>query len=378
MTWESGTQSAGGGGHEKEACGQFVTCRLDELSPHPSYARNGLTVPASQLSALAERGDCAFPEPLVITQDRTILDGYARFELARLRGRATLPCIAYQLTESEALHWLLQKHRRSNGLSDFNRILLALELEPWFKEKARSNQQAGGRNKGSSKLTEAGRLDVRSEIAAAAGVSVGNVTKVKQLTITAHSEVLQALRSREISIHRAWGWSKMPPDKQREELRFHQSERGVKKTIRTLVSRHRRKSLPAVPDLGNLAGQLSALEPKLGAGQRLEGEREVPRIFPPDQSNATSKTAVRLTAETKDAVLGKLRHAVAFQIGLWDTASEIAEMVDADPGLVLEWINATSIVADSGLELGAEDLEDFLGGRDLCKVSKKLPEYAVQ
>ena len=156
--------------------GQLVTCRLDELRPHPSYVRHRLTVPASQLSALAERGDRAFLEPLMITQDRTILDGYARLELARLQGRATLPCIAYELTESEALHWLLQKHRRSNGLNDFSRILLALELEPWFKEKARSNQRAGGRNKGSSKLTEAERLDVRSEIAAAAGVSVGNVS----------------------------------------------------------------------------------------------------------------------------------------------------------------------------------------------------------
>ena len=183
--------------------GQLVTCRLDDLRPHPSYVRHHLAVPASQLSALAERGDRAFLEPLMITEDRTILDGYARLELARRRGRATLPCIAYELTESEALHWLLQKHRRSNGLNDFSRILLALELEPWFKEKARSNQRAGGQNKGSSKLTEAGRLDVRSEIAAAAGVSVGNVTKVKQLTITAHSELLQALRSREISIHRA-------------------------------------------------------------------------------------------------------------------------------------------------------------------------------
>jgi len=57
--------------------GQQVTCHLDELHPHPSYAR----------------------------------------------------------------------HQR--------RILLALELEPWFKEKARSNLRAGGQNKGSSKLTEA-------------------------------------------------------------------------------------------------------------------------------------------------------------------------------------------------------------------------------
>ena len=93
--------------------GQLVTCRLDELNPHPSYVRHHLAVPASQLSALAGRGDRAFLEPLMITQDRTILDGYARLELARLHGRATLLCIEYDLSEEEALHWLLQRHRRS-------------------------------------------------------------------------------------------------------------------------------------------------------------------------------------------------------------------------------------------------------------------------
>jgi hypothetical protein len=61
--------------------GQLVTCRLNELRPHPSYVRHHLAVPAPQLSALAERGDRAFLEPLTITQDRTILDGYARLEL---------------------------------------------------------------------------------------------------------------------------------------------------------------------------------------------------------------------------------------------------------------------------------------------------------
>ena len=44
--------------------GQLVTCCLDELNPHPSYVRHHLAVPASQLSALAERGDRAFLEPL--------------------------------------------------------------------------------------------------------------------------------------------------------------------------------------------------------------------------------------------------------------------------------------------------------------------------
>ena len=341
------------------AAGQLVTCRLDELHPHPSYVRHHLTVSAAQLSALAERADQAFLEPLVITQDRTILDGYARLELARLQGRGTLPCIEYELTESEALHWLLQKHRRSNGLNAFSRILLALDLEAGFKEKARSNQQAGGQSKGSSKLTEAERLDVRREIAAAAGVSVGNVSKVKRVTSTAHSELLQALRSGEVSIHRASLWCKDSAARQREELRSYQSERGIKKTIRRLVSRHRRKSPPALP-VGEIV-QLRALKPKLGIGQRLICAREVAR------------------GRSREAILSKLRHAVAFQIGLWDTASEIAEMVNTDLGLVLEWINATSIVADSGLELGPTDLEDFLGGgKGLYKVGKRLSEYPVQ
>ena len=240
--------------------GRLVTCRLDELRPHPSYARHHLTVPTSQLSALAELGDLTFREPLVITRDRIIVDGYARVELARPQGRVTLPCIAYELTSEEAFRWLLQKHRRSNGLNDFTRILLTLELETWFREKARSNQQVGGQKKGSSKLTEAERLDVRSEIAAAAGVSVGNVTKVKQLKTTAQPELLLALRSREISIHRAWLWSKASAEKQRRALWLYQTEREVKKTIRTLVSRHRSNGLPTVPDLGNLIRQLSALE----------------------------------------------------------------------------------------------------------------------
>ncbi len=110
--------------------GQIVTRTLDQLRPHPSYIRHQLTVPAYQLSALVSSGDLAFQDPLLITRDRLILDGYARWELARKQGRPTLPCIEYDLTEAEALHCLLQRHRRSTGLNDFCRILLALDLEP--------------------------------------------------------------------------------------------------------------------------------------------------------------------------------------------------------------------------------------------------------
>jgi hypothetical protein len=240
--------------------GELVTRRVDELRAHPSYVRHRIAIDVSKLSALAQLGESAFQEPIAIARDNTILDGYARWELARRLGRGTLSCIEYGVNEAEALHFLLQRHHGSAGLRPFSRILLATDLEPWLQEKARANQQAGGRNKGSSKLTEAERLDVRSEIAAAAGVSVGNVSKVKQLTLNGPSELLQALRNGEISIHRAWTWSKEPADKQREKLWIYQSQRGIKKTVRSLILRHRRKEPQTVPSLGDLIKGLSALE----------------------------------------------------------------------------------------------------------------------
>ena len=148
------------------------------------------------------------------------------------------------------------------GLNSFCRILLALDLESWLQETARSHQRAGGVAKGSSKLTEAEKLDVRSEIATTAGVSVGNVTKVKQLMTTACAEVQDALRNGEVSIHRAWLWRQMSPENQRRELMLYRSEKGVKKTIRRLITKHTRKNPgPAgVIRVPGLAWSLSQLQ----------------------------------------------------------------------------------------------------------------------
>ena len=239
--------------------GRVVTCRLTELHQHPSYIRHHLAIPASDLSP-AKRGDLAFLEPLMITQDGTILVGYARVEVARQHGLLSLPCLEFEFSEAEALQWLLQKHRPLTGMNAFSRILLALDLETWFREKARSNQQAGGRNKGSSKLTEAEKVDVTAKIAEVADVSVGNISKVRQLLRNAVPELLQALRRDEISIHRAWLLSNEPPANQREELALAQCKGNIKKDMRTLASRHGPKRLHIPPNRCNLIRKLFALE----------------------------------------------------------------------------------------------------------------------
>lgn len=240
--------------------GRLITCRVDSLRPHPSYVRHHIAVPASQLSLLAEAGDLIFQEPIIITRGCTILDGYARWQLALQQGRPTLLCLEYDLPEAEALHWLLQKHRRSNGLNDFSRILLAQELEPFLREQARSNQQLGGQRKGSSNLTEADRLDVRSKIAAAAGVSTGNLSKARHLASAAHPQVQEALRSGEVSIHRASAWLRIPKQ-QLDQLRLHQNLRGITRTIGSLQRPHRLPPGDSLLDLQRIGCALAAMAP---------------------------------------------------------------------------------------------------------------------
>jgi len=109
-------------------------------------------------------------------------------------------------------------------------------------------------------LTEAERVDVTAKIAEAADVSVGTLSKVKQLLKSSTQEVLQAVRREEISIHRAWLLSKNPPAEQREELALRKCKRNIKKDMRTLASRHGSKNLPIVAAPSNLIKQLYALE----------------------------------------------------------------------------------------------------------------------
>jgi hypothetical protein len=180
------------------------------------------------------------------------------------------------MTEEEALLWLIQKHQRSSSINDFSRILLALELEPWFKARARSNQQAGGKMKGSSNLTEADKLDVRSEIATAAGVSVGNVSKVKRLLQEGAPGLLESLREGEVSIHCASVWLHNS-EKQLDQLRLHQNRRGITKTIRSLQRRHRlpHPGKDGPLDLQRIASSLATMDsnPKTSV---LVGEIQAP------------------------------------------------------------------------------------------------------
>jgi len=253
----------------------FTDFRLDALREHPSYVRHQITVPTAQFSRLIALGDFVFQEPIDITADGTILDGYARVKLARLKGRLTLSCRVHRLSELEATRYLLKKHLRLNGWHNFTRGQVALDLEPDLREQALANQRAGGQNKGSSKLTEAARVDVRAEMAEAADLSEGTIRKVKQLLGTAIPKLIEALRDGEVSIHRAHQWSQKTANEQRDALWRYRSDRDSRK-IRVKPRLQRPSMLPTDPKAADLirllaAEQAGKIDPIRVASTKLPG-----------------------------------------------------------------------------------------------------------
>jgi hypothetical protein len=239
----SGTNPGQPGGTKNFNC-RLVDLSLDQLHPHASYTRHRLSVSAQQLAALAALGDLAFQQPIMVTHTGTIIDGYARWELARRQGRQSLLCLEYKLSEEEALRRLILSHRPSRGYNGYCRSLLALDLEPSFRSRAHANQQIGGQKKGASDLTEAQRVDVRSEIAAVANVSTGNLTKARQVATHADRAIREAAKSGEILVHRAWQLSRLPHHHQRKKLEEFRSCKGVGLVSRRLIQKHVAKMAP--------------------------------------------------------------------------------------------------------------------------------------
>ena len=189
----------------------------------------------------------AMREPLLVTTTGTILDGHVRWQVALVQHRSSLPCLEYDLTDEEALEFVVERHRTSSHLNDFCRIVLALPLESYFKRRNPRMRGTDGGNGRSSKLTNVDRTDVRADIARVAGVSAGNVTKVKQLLKSVIPEIQEHLRRREVSIHKAWQWRTLSAKGQRDALWEHLHHGAIKKTVGRLVKAHADSGIPVQP-----------------------------------------------------------------------------------------------------------------------------------
>ena len=199
-----------------------------------------------------------FCEPLSVTTTGTILDGYVRWQLALDDGLSNLPCLEYDLTDAEALAFVIDRQRRSSHLNAFCRIVLALELEGDFRQRNARVLGKAGKTR-SSKLTNVDRTDVRADVARLAGACPANVTKVKRLLPRVIPEIREHLRRGEVSIHWASLRREMSARAQRDALWTHLNKRGIKRTIRHLIAKHatQERAIPTAEQRGAVLRSLA-------------------------------------------------------------------------------------------------------------------------
>jgi hypothetical protein len=220
---------SGIGNSRKE--GRPVTRFSEQLRPHSALDAIGWT-DISEANEVARRKFQLVAEPILITMTGIILSGIESWKLALSEGRQQIPCIEYDLDETECIEYILAAHRTRSRWNSFVRIRLALSLEPYFQQRALDNMRAGGKCKGSTNLSKADRIEVRREIANAAGTGTGNVDKVKAILRSAHPNIVAALQNGSLRIHRAWKWCRLSKLEQKEEFANYEEEQNRRKILR--------------------------------------------------------------------------------------------------------------------------------------------------
>jgi hypothetical protein len=237
--------------------GSSVVRPPQQLRLHRALEEVGWTGETSEFNEATRRCHPSVTDPILITTNGTLLAGFGRWRAAIFDGRFEINCIEYPLSEYESLHFILTHHQSRSWWNDFIRIRLALALELDYQQKAVENMRAGGKFKGLANLPEAQRIDVRKEIACAAGVGDRNVTNVKTILQRAHPILIGALKEGTLSINRAIQFCKLHRAEQLEQFIRYSEERATNRVIRRSMPQLKEKkaSLDALAVLDALQCQ---------------------------------------------------------------------------------------------------------------------------
>ncbi|MCU1300238.1 MAG: hypothetical protein JWQ87_522 [Candidatus Sulfotelmatobacter sp.] len=202
-----------------------------QLRLHPALQEIGWT-DIDEINEAAHRKFHLLSDPVLITTKGIILSGVGTWRLALSEHRHQISCVEYEINDDESLQYILAIHRTRRKWNSFVLIRLALTLEPYFRQKALDNMRIGGKCKGSTNLSKADRIEVRREIAKAAGTGSGNVDKVKAILRSAHPNIIAALQNGSLRIDPAWRWCRLSKCEQKEEFAIYEEEQTRRKVLR--------------------------------------------------------------------------------------------------------------------------------------------------
>jgi N6-adenosine-specific RNA methylase IME4 len=135
-----------------------------------------------------------------------IIDGHNRFEIATRWGLDFQTQEKHFENESDVKAWMITNQFGRRNLSNYQRSVLALQLESVFKEKAKEKQKGGQGGVLLSQKSDEAKQEVstKKELAKVANVSHDTIAKVKKIEEAAPEEVKQKLRTGEVSINQVY------------------------------------------------------------------------------------------------------------------------------------------------------------------------------
>ena len=143
-------------------------------------------------------------DPLVLWNNY-LIDGHNRFEIAtRHKLKYETKSKKFE-DESQVKEWMIHNQFGRRNLSNYQRSVLALELESVFSKRAKENLKlSDGKGKQISAEVKVDPIETRKELAKVANVSHDTIAKVKKIQAVATPEVKAQLSTGEVSINQVY------------------------------------------------------------------------------------------------------------------------------------------------------------------------------
>lgn len=163
----------------------------------------------------------------IITWNGFIIDGHNRYEIAT-RWNLDYETESKHFKNEEAVkEWMILNQFGRRNLSNYQRSVLALQLEDVFKEKAKENLKlSDGKGKQKSAEVKVEPIETRKELAKVAQVSHDTIAKVKKIQEKAPDEIKAKLQTGEVSINQAYKEIK----KEEKQIELEKKKEKYKKT----------------------------------------------------------------------------------------------------------------------------------------------------
>lgn len=138
----------------------------------------------------------------IVTWQGFIIDGHNRYEIAQRHGLEYKTIEKAFETENDVIEWMIRNQFGRRNLNNYQRSILALQLEDVFRIKAKEKEHI--RKTTMQNSAESKEISTRKELAKIADVSHDTIMRVKAIEAKAPEEVKEKLRTGDISINQAF------------------------------------------------------------------------------------------------------------------------------------------------------------------------------